>query len=84
MGWLEQIFLEEAKAEARAEGKAEGKAEGRAEGEAKTLIRILQSRFGGMPDSVQQRIFAAKVSEIDSWVDRVCHAPDLQSVFDTN
>jgi hypothetical protein len=44
----------------------------------------LENRFGGMPDSVRQRIFAANIGEIDSWVDRACHAPDLHSVFDAN
>jgi hypothetical protein len=76
MGWLTQPFYEK--------GKAEGKAEATTEGEAKALIRVLESRFGRVPDSVRQRTFAATVSEIDSWLDRVCHAPDLQSVFDAN
>ena len=68
MGWLDQPFFDQ----------------GKVEGEAKALTRILESRFGSVPDSVRQRIFAAKVGEIDGWLDRVCHAPDLRSVFDSN
>jgi predicted transposase YdaD len=76
MGWLTQPVYEKAK--------AEGRAEGRAEGEAKLFIRILENQFGTVPESVRRRIFSAKQSEIDSWADRVCHAPDLQSVFESN
>ena len=72
MGYLTQSFYDK------------GKTEGRTEGEAKMLIRILQKRFGVLPESIRQRILAANLSEIDSWGDRVCHATDLQSVFDSN
>jgi predicted transposase/invertase (TIGR01784 family) len=72
MGWLTQPFYEK------------GKAEGEIRGEARMLIRILEDRFGGLPDSTRQRIFGANAGEIESWGHRVCHAPDLQSVFDPN
>ena len=76
MGWLTQPFYDK--------GKEEGRAEGETRGEAKMLIRLLQSRFGVLPESLRQRIFAAHLSEINSWGDRACHALDLQSVFDPN
>jgi hypothetical protein len=76
MGWLTQPFYDK--------GKEEGKAEGETRGEAKMLIRFLQNRFGVLPESIRQRIFAAEVSETEAWLDRACHAPDLQSVFNSN
>ena len=72
MGWLTQPFYEQ------------GKAEGETQGQAKMLIRFLQNRFGVLPESIRQRIFAAQVSETEAWLDRACHAPDLQSVFNSN
>lgn len=72
MGWLTQPYYDK------------GKAEGRTEGEARVLTRLLENRFGAVPNSIRQRIFSANVGEIDSWVERAFHAPDLQSVFESN
>jgi predicted transposase/invertase (TIGR01784 family) len=72
MGWLTQPYYDK------------GKAEGKAEGEANILARLLEKRFGVVPASLRQRIFAAEVSQIESWVERAFDAPDLQSVFESN
>jgi predicted transposase YdaD len=76
MGWLTQPYYDM--------GKAEGKAEGRAEGAAELLSRVLQQRFGALPDSLRKRICGADVKLIDQWAERVFTAPDLQSVFEAN
>jgi predicted transposase/invertase (TIGR01784 family) len=57
---------------------------GKAEGEAKILSRLLEKRFGLVPTSVRELIFAADVGAIERWVERAFDAPDLQSVFETN
>jgi len=63
----------------------QGKVEGQAEGEAKILTRLLERRFGPLPDPLlRQRIFAADVGSIESWVERAFDAPDLQSIFGSN
>ena len=72
MGWLTQPYYEK------------GIAEGKAEGIAKVLARILEKRFGTLPNSIRQRIFAANVTEMESWVERAFDAPNLQSVFESN
>ena len=72
MGWLTQPYYDK------------GKVEGKAEGEAKVLTRLLERRFGALPDTLRQRIFAADVGSIDLWVERAFEAPDLQSVFESN
>lgn len=61
-----------------------GLAEGRGEGEAKLLTRLLEKRFGVLPASLRQRIFAADVSALDAWAERFLDARDLQSIFDPN
>ena len=80
MGWITQPYYDKG----RVEGKAEGKAEGKLEGEARILSRLLAKRFGLVPDSVRERIFAADVEMIEQWVERSFDAPDLQSVFEAN
>ena len=72
MGWLTQPYYDK------------GKVEGKAEGAAKVLTRLLERRFGALPDTLRQRIFAADVGSIDLWVERAFEAPDLQSVFESN
>jgi hypothetical protein len=76
MGWLTQPYYDK--------GKAEGEARGEARGEAKILTRLLERRFGAVPADLCQRIFAADVAAIETWVERAFEAPDLQSVFDSN
>ena len=62
-------------------GEELGRAEGRAEGEAKILIRLLERRFGVLPNAILARVAAADVDSLDRWVDRVMDACDLDSVF---
>ena len=80
MGCITQPYYDKGKAE----GKVEGKAEGQAEGEAKIFTRLLERRFGTLPDPLRDRIFAADVESIEAWVERAFDAPDLQSIFDSN
>jgi hypothetical protein len=69
MGWFSQPYYEQ------------GLAEGRTEGEAKILLRLLQKRFGAVPDSLRRRIVAADVGSIEAWAERAIDAPDLESIF---
>jgi hypothetical protein len=68
MGWFSQEYYDK----------------GQAVGEAKVLARLLETRFGALPASLRQRIFAADLSSIEGWVERAFSAPDLQSVFEAN
>lgn len=85
MGWLTQPYfedgLEKGRAEGRAEGRTEGRAEGRMEGEAKSLVRLLEKRFGALPEPLRAQVFEADVPSLDAWLDRVFDAPDLHAVF---
>jgi Domain of unknown function (DUF4351) len=68
MGWLTQPYFDK----------------GKAEGEAKILTRLLERRFGTLPDPLRHRILAADAGSIETWVERAFDAPDLQSIFDSN
>jgi predicted transposase YdaD len=81
MGWLTQPIFEQGLAAGRTEGRAEGRQAGRAEGQAKSLIRLLQKRFGDVPAHIHEQVFAADVQSLDTWFERALEVRDLQSVF---
>ena len=68
--------------EAKAEGRVEGKAEGRAEGKAETLLRLLQRRFGPVPERARARVAVGSAAEIDAWIDALLDAQSVTEVFD--
>ena len=74
MGWFSQGFFDD--------GVQQGRKEGRVEGEAKTLVRQLEKRFGPLPLEVRERVLAADLQSLDTWLDRVIDAADLKSVFE--
>ena len=51
-----------------------GKTEGKAEGEAKSLLRLLERRFGPLPEWARERVSAASVEQLDAWLDGVLDA----------
>ena len=59
----------------------EGKAQGRAEGKAETLLRLLQRRFGPVPESARARMAVGSAAEIDAWLDALLDAQSLTEVF---
>jgi len=100
MGHFTQPYYDKGMAEGKAAGMAEGKAEGiaagkaagieagiaegEARGRAKLLAHLLQRRFGAIPGSVHQRIFAADAASIETWAGRAFDAPSLESIFASN
>jgi predicted transposase/invertase (TIGR01784 family) len=76
MGHFSEPFVEQ--------GREQGLQQGRAEGEAKALVRLLEKRFGPIPSSLHDRIFASDVVTINVWFDRAVEARELLSVFEPN
>lgn len=66
----------------KAEGMALGKAEGLREGQARTLLRLLERRFGSVSESVRERVATADIDTLDRWFDRGLDAPTLDTVFE--
>ncbi len=63
-------------------GLQQGRQEGRQQGEARTLLRLLERRFGPVSELMQARVSAADLDSLDQWLDRVLDAPTLDAVFD--
>jgi predicted transposase YdaD len=78
-------------AQGRAEGLAEGEARGEARGEfkgevngrAKTLLRLLEKRFGAatVTAEIRERVFAADLPTLEVWLDRIIEADKPARVF---
>ena len=84
MGWFSQPYYEQGFAEGEMRGELRGEARGELKGEAKALVRLLKKRFGEIPASIREKIFAADVASIEVWADRAVAAPNLESVFGAN
>jgi flagellar biosynthesis/type III secretory pathway protein FliH len=76
-----QEGMKEGHKEGRKEGRKEGHKEGRKEGEAMALLRLLEQRFGTLPETVTARVTQASMHDIECWLDRVLHAASLDAVF---
>ena len=76
-----QSIFAEGEAKGEAKGKAEGKAEGEAEGKASTLKRLLTRRFGAVPAWAERRIDAAAVAQLDSWLDGIFDAANVEDLI---
>ena len=86
---FEDLMMRVAKDKARKEGYLEGREEGREDGREvgreegrRTLLRkLLQLRFGPLPENVEQRIGRAEPGELNAWEERILHAAALGDVI---
>jgi predicted transposase/invertase (TIGR01784 family) len=79
--FYQQVFGE-GRVEGRVEGRFEGRLEGRVEGEAALLLRLLERRFGPLPESARQRIAAADAETLLVWGERVLDARALEEIWE--
>jgi flagellar biosynthesis/type III secretory pathway protein FliH len=86
MGWITQPYFEEGLEKGLEKGLAkglqEGLAAGRAQGQAKSLLHLLEKRFGSLREPLRTRVLTADEQSLDAWLDRVIDAADLKAVFD--
>ena len=86
MGWITQPYFEEGLEQGIEKGLErgieQGLAAGRAQGQAKSLVYLLEKRFGSLPENLRTRIFAADIQSLDTWLDRVMDVADPQAVFE--
>ena len=74
--WKQQWLLE-----GRQEGRQEGEQMGRRAGEAALLLRLLERRFGPLPDWATDRIAGADTVTLEEWGIRVLDAGSLDAVL---
>ena len=70
--WKQQWLLE---------GRQEGEQMGRRAGEAALLLRLLERRFGPLPDWAKDRIASADTVSLEEWGFRVLDAGSLEIVL---
>ena len=55
---------------------------GRKDALERSVLRLLRTRFGALPDAAARRIRAADSARLDAWLDRVLTAATLDDVLD--
>ncbi len=70
-----------AKAEGIEQGLLQGRQDGRVEGKAQILIRLLNRRFGPLPDWAERKIEAANEQELEMWTDTLLSATSIEEVL---
>ena len=57
--------------------------EGRLQGQARTLLRLLELKFGRVPEGTADRLAHATAEQLDQWTERVLTANALNDVLDS-
>jgi len=65
------------------QGRQEGRQEGMQQGEIKTLLKILNKRFGSVSQAIEKRVSTATTGQLESWIDASLDADNLQQIFNT-
>ena len=45
-------------------------------------LRLLERRFNGVPESYHDRVLAADAAQLDTWIDAVLDAENIEAVFE--
>jgi hypothetical protein len=70
-----------AKGEGWDEGWQDGMQQGMQQEAAKTLLKILNKRFGSVPPSIRERIGSATSSQLEVWIEASLDAGSIQQVL---
>ena len=62
-------------------GREEGREEGQRQGQTRLLLKLLQQRFGELPDGVADRLATAAPEQLEQWGERLLSAPTLEAIF---
>ncbi len=79
-GFVER-YTQKGMREGMQKGIQEGMQKGRKEGEALVLARLLQRKFGELPESIRIKIEKADSDTLLEWLDRVLTADSINEVI---
>ena len=65
----------------RIEGREEGRKEGRKEGVRIMLHRLLEQKFGPIPESALEKIDSAAYEQLERWASRIIGSKSLQQTL---
>jgi len=87
MGTIAEAFIRQGRQEGRQEGEhlemQKGEALGMQKEKSRALTRLLERRFGALPEAVREQAAAASPAQIDAWFDAAIEAESLDDIFDT-
>ena len=63
------------------EGEKRGKAMEEARGEAKMLLKLLNLKFGVLPEGVEQQVNSADIEQLNRWAELVLTAGSVEEIF---
>jgi len=75
------LLIDLIKEEAEKRAMERGMKRGITAGETNLLLRLLRSKFGDLPPSIEERLQTAKPAQLEHWADRVLFAQTLEQVF---
>lgn len=78
--WFEE-WKQQGIAEGREEGRKEGQQQGRTQALRQTLEKLIQLKFGNLPQEYAQRIQQADNSELELWTERILFADSIEALF---
>ena len=81
MGTVAEAWIEQGRAEGIEKGLVDGREEGRAEGQTKIVLRLLELRFGVLPDAVRARVNGASAPQLEAWAEAVLIAASLEEAL---
>ena len=78
--WVQQGHAEGLK-KGHMEGREKGREEGRAEGVRMMLHRLLEQKFGPVPESALEKIDSAAYEQLERWAGRIIGSKSLQQIL---
>ena len=63
------------------QGIQQGRQDGRIEGKVQLLLRLLNQRFGSLPEWAEEKIEMASERELEFWTDSVLSAKSIEEVL---
>lgn len=81
MSSFAERFIQQGREQGREQGRAEGLEQGAQRGESAMLTRLLQLKFGSLPEAVREKIEGADAQTLLGWSERVLIANCLEDVF---